>query len=71
MLYLDFRVIFIGFRERENKQIVTQLKWTEFDYKLVCNQFVATYYVAAYKTIHMYYLKKSHDLLNESCDFFK
>ena len=26
------------------------------------------YYMAAYKTIHIYYLKKSHDLLNRSCN---
>ena len=32
-----------------------------FDYKPVCNPFATTHYVAAYKTIHMYYLKKSHD----------
>ena len=30
---------------------------TEFDYKLVfCTQFAITYYVTAYKTIHIYYL---------------
>jgi hypothetical protein len=33
---------------------------------LVCSQFATTYYVTAYKTIHMYYLKKSHDSLNRS-----
>jgi hypothetical protein len=30
--------------------------------------FVITNYVSAYKTIHIYYLKKLHDLLNISCD---
>ena len=30
--------------------------------------FSTTHYVAAYKTIHMYYLRKSHDSLNRSCD---
>ena len=30
---------------------------------LATNQFVTTHYVAAYKTIHIYYLKKSHDSL--------
>ena len=38
--------------------------WTKFGYKPVCSQFATTYYVAASKIIHMYYLKKSHDLLN-------
>ena len=42
--------------------------WTRFSYKPVCNPFAITHYVAAYKTIYMYYLKKSHDLLNRSCD---
>ena len=37
-------------------------------YKLVCNSFVITHYVATYETIYMYYLKKSHDSLNRSCD---
>ena len=41
---------------------------TRFDYKPVCSQFAITHYVAVYKTIHMYYLKKSHDSLNRSCD---
>jgi hypothetical protein len=35
-----------------------------FGYK----QFATTHYVVAYKTIHMYYLKISHDSLNKSCD---
>ena len=43
-------------------------KWTKFDYKPICNQFTTTHYVIDYKTIHMYYLKKSHDSLNRSCD---
>jgi hypothetical protein len=51
-----------------NPNTSTKNKRTRFGYKRVCNQFVTTYYVAAYKTIHMYYLKKSHDLLNRSCD---
>ena len=37
---------------------------TWFGYKL----FATTHYVVAYKTIHMYYLNMSHDLLNRSCD---
>ncbi len=44
-------------------------KWTWFDYKPVCSQFATTHYVAAYKTIYMYYLKKSHDSLNRSYDY--
>ena len=39
-----------------------------FGYKLVCSMFTTIHYVAAYKTVHMYYLKKSHDLLNKLCD---
>ena len=40
---------------------------------LAINQFVVrllaiTHYVAAYKTVKIYYLKKSHDLLNRSYD---
>jgi hypothetical protein len=30
---------------------------------LATNRFAITHYVVAYKTIHMYYLKKSHDSL--------
>ena len=41
---------------------------TRFDYKSVCSWFATTHYVAPYKTIYMYYLKKSHDSLNRSCD---
>ena len=41
---------------------------TGFGYKLVCSQFATTHYVAAYNIIYMYYLKKSHDPLNRSCD---
>ena len=54
------------------------LKWNKFykvikirirfGYKPVCSRFVTTYYVTAYKTIYMYYLKKSHDTLNMSHD---
>ena len=32
--------------------------------KVVCNPFATTHYVEAYKIIHMYYLNKSHNLLN-------
>ena len=39
---------------------------TEFDYKPICNQLA--FYVATHKIIYMYYLNKSHDLLNRSCD---
>jgi hypothetical protein len=39
---------------------------TRFDYKSVCNRFATTHYVTAYKTIHMYYLKKSHDSLRNN-----
>ena len=35
---------------------------TKFDYKPICNRFATTHYVAAYKTIHIYYLKKLHNL---------
>ena len=45
------------------------ISWIRFGYILICNPFTTTYYVAAYKTIHMYYLKKSHDSLNKLCDF--
>ncbi len=38
------------------------------DYKPVCNPFATTYYMTDYKTIYMYYLKKSHDSLNRSYD---
>jgi hypothetical protein len=41
---------------------------TWFSYKQVYSQFATTHYVVAYKTIHMYYLKMSHDSLNRSCD---
>ena len=41
---------------------------TRFGYKSVCSRFIITHYVTAYKTIHIYYLKKSHDSLNRSCD---
>ena len=41
---------------------------TRFDYKLVCSPFATTHYIAAYKTIYMYYLKKLHNSLNKSCD---
>ena len=51
--------------DQSNKPIIL---WTRFDYKPVCNPFAITHYVVIYKTIHMYYLKKSHDLLNKSCD---
>ena len=34
----------------------------------VCSPFATNHYVAAYKIMHMYYLKKSHDSLNRSCD---
>ena len=37
-------------------------------YNLVYSQFAKIYYVTAYKTIHIYYLKKSHKSLNRSCD---
>ncbi len=37
-----------------------------FGYKPVCNQFITIYYVTAYKTIYVYYFKKSHNLLNKS-----
>ena len=46
----------------------------EFGYGLAINQFVVsllhltTWQTGTYKTIHMYYLKKSHDSLNSSCD---
>ena len=36
--------------------------------RFVCSPFATTHYVTAYKTIHIYYLKKSHDSLNRSYD---
>ena len=39
-----------------------------FRIRFVCSQFAITHHVTAYKTIHIYYLKKSHDSLNRSCD---
>ncbi len=44
------------------------LKIIRFGYKPICSSFATTYYVTTYKTIHMYYLKKSHDSLNRSCN---
>ena len=41
---------------------------TRFGYKLVSSPFVTTPYIAVYKIIQIYYLKKSHDSLNRSCD---
>ncbi len=35
---------------------------TKFSYKRVCSLELQTNYVATHKTIHMYYLNKSHDL---------
>ena len=43
-------------------------KRTRFDYKPICSQFATTHYVTVYKTIYMYYLKKSHDSLNRLYD---
>ena len=31
----------------------------KFDYKLVCSQFITTYYVIVSKTIYIHYLKKN------------
>ena len=42
---------------------------TVFGYKLIYSQLTTTYYVSSNKIIHMYF--KSHDLFNESYDFFK
>ena len=42
--------------------------YLRFGYKPICSPFVTIHCMAAYKTIHMYYLKKSHDSLNRSCD---
>ena len=36
--------------------------------KPVCSHFPTIHYMSAYKTIHMYYLKNSHNLLNKPCD---
>jgi hypothetical protein len=46
----------------------TNCQRTRFGYKLICSLFVTTHYVRAYKTIHMYYLKKSHNSLNLCLD---
>lgn len=35
-----------------------------FSYKPVCSHLATTYYVATYKTIHMYYLKNVNGLIN-------
>ena len=37
-----------------------------FSYKTVYNNLVIIYLVITYKTIHVYYLNKSNDLLNNS-----
>ena len=42
-------------------------RWIRFDYKSICIQFATTHYVIAYKTIHMYDLKKLHGSLNKLC----
>ena len=39
-----------------------------FSYKPFCNLEVQVNYVTTYKIIHIYYLNKSHDSLNKSCD---
>ena len=36
--------------------------------KIWLQTFATTHYVTTYKTIHMYYLKKSNDSLNKPCD---
>ncbi len=41
---------------------------TESSYKPVYNNFATTNYIATHKIIHMYYLNKSYDSLNMSCD---
>ena len=64
----------MDFKKKKKKKIkqathfVTKKKKTRFGYKLVRCQFTTTHYVAAYKTIDIYYLKKSYDSLNRSCD---
>ena len=35
---------------------------------LVCSQLSTAHYMTSHKTIYMYYLNKSHDLLNRSCN---
>ena len=51
--------------DKNNKSTLAGI---EFDYKSVCSQFATTHYVATHKIVHMYYLNKSHDLFNRSCD---
>jgi hypothetical protein len=36
--------------------------------KLVWRNFLLTYYMVTHKTVNVYYLNKSHDSLNNSCD---
>jgi hypothetical protein len=55
-------------RKHEKLETSSTCLWTRFGYKLVYSLFATTHDVAAYKAIHMYYLKKSHDSLNKSCD---
>ena len=51
------------------KDCYINIIWTDFGYKLVCSQLTTTHYVSPNKIIHVCF--KSHDLFNESCDFFK
>ena len=44
-------------------------KRVEFGYKLLCSHFATIHYMTTHKTIYMYYLNKSYDTLNMSCDW--
>ncbi len=51
-----------------NRIFSSKKKRARFDYKQIYNSFATIHYMTVYKTIHIYYLNKSHDLLNRSCD---
>ena len=51
--------------QRKTRRILFVMRYRTW---FVCSQFATTHYVTGYKTIHMYYLKKSHDSLNRPCD---
>ena len=55
-------------KDKTSNPFCYQKKKTRFGYKLVRCQFATTHYMAAYKTIDIYYLKKPYDSLNRSCD---
>ncbi len=51
------------------KDCYINIIWTDFGYKLVYSQLTTTHYVSPNKIIYVCF--KSHNLFNESCDFFK